>query len=289
MTKQLEITGKTEEDAIEKALEQLKLDRDDISVEVLNRAKTGFLGIGSVQAKVRVSYEVEEPKEEVKKEEKQEEKKQEVKKQIKEEKSSITEAIEIEEPSKDDKEPSKEKKVEISNKSEEKQQKKRKEEGKADYSLTKEEVSQLSEKIEEYLNGLLLHLHVEAKPEVSFDGNNFIVNMTGENLGVLIGRRGETLDSIQQLTTYTLRRYNRKRFRIYIDAENFRGKRIETLEKLANKVAGQVIKKRKSVTLEPMNAYERHIIHMAVEDMPEITTYSVGQDPHRKIVIALKK
>ena len=111
----------------------------------------------------------------------------------------------------------------------------------------------------------------------------------GENLGMLIGRRGDTLDAIQHLTNYTLNRDAAKRARISVDAENYRGKREESLQRLAAKVAGKVVKYRRNVTLEPMNSYERHVIHAALQDMPDVTTYSTGTEPNRRIVVAYSK
>ena len=104
-------------------------------------------------------------------------------------------------------------------------------------------------------------------------------------MGALIGRRGETLDAIQQLTSYSVNRTG-GRVRIQLDAENYREKREQSLQHLAHKVAGKVVKYRRSVTLEPMNAYERHVIHTALQDVPGVTTYSTGIDPNRRVIVA---
>ena len=112
------------------------------------------------------------------------------------------------------------------------------------------------------------------------------VTLEGEKLGQLIGRRGETLDAIQQLTNYSVNRGQSKRVRIHIDAEGYRAKREESLQRLAVKVAGKVVKYRKNMTLEPMNAYERHVIHAALQDYPNVTTYSTGVEPNRRTVVA---
>ena len=101
----------------------------------------------------------------------------------------------------------------------------------------------------------------------------------------LIGHRGETLDAIQQLTNYAVNTGADKRIRVQMDAENYRAKREQSLESLANKVAGKVLKYRRSVTLEPMNAYERHVIHAALQEMDNITTHSTGTEPNRRVVI----
>ena len=115
------------------------------------------------------------------------------------------------------------------------------------------------------------------------------VILEGENLGQLIGRRGETLDAIQQLTNYAVNSGNEKRIRVHVDAENYRARREASLESLAAKVAGKVKKYRRSVTLEAMNAYERHVIHAALQDVKGITTYSIGTEPNRRVVVALDR
>ena len=113
------------------------------------------------------------------------------------------------------------------------------------------------------------------------------VFLEGEKLGALIGRRGETLDAIQQLTNYSINRGSEKnRVRVQVDAENYREKREQSLERLAEKVAGKVTKYRRNVTLEPMNAYERHVIHTALQDTPGVTTFSIGTEPNRRVVVS---
>ena len=121
------------------------------------------------------------------------------------------------------------------------------------------------------------------------EDGSYKVELVGEGLGALIGRRGETLDAIQQLTVYAVNRGLTKRVRIHVDAEHYRAKREESLERLAHKVAGKVVKYRRNVTLEPMNAYERHVIHTALQDVPDITTYSVGTEPNRRTVVAYSR
>lgn len=134
-------------------------------------------------------------------------------------------------------------------------------------------------------------MNVAAEPEItqSEDGSTISVDLKGENMGALIGRRGETLDAIQHLTNYAVNRGESNRIRINIDAENYRAKRTEALQRLAQKVAAKVIKYRRNVTLEPMNAYERHVIHVALQDYEGVTTYSTGTEPNRRIVVAYEK
>ena len=255
MLKYIETTGKTEEAAIEAALEKLGMDRDDVSVEILERAKTGFLGIGSTLARVKVTYEaldelevVETPVVDVKPEVKEEPKKVPVK-------GTVEEKAPVEE--------------------------------KEAAPAVNEDVKK---SIEDFLAGLMHHMFVNAtvKMEVSDEGT-YEVELVGEDLGALIGRRGETLDAIQQLTNYAVNRGRAKRVRIHVDAENYRAKREDSLIRLANKVAGKVVKYRRNVTLEPMNAYERHVIHTALQNHPAVTTYSIGTEPNRRTVVAYEK
>ena len=120
-------------------------------------------------------------------------------------------------------------------------------------------------------------------------GEATIIRLDGEKLGALIGRRGETLDAIQHLTNYAVNRGQNKRVRINVDAESYRLKREQALQRLAQKVAGKVTRYRRNITLEPMNAYERHVIHAALQDHPDVTTFSTGTEPNRRIVVAYSR
>ena len=250
----IDVTGKTEEEAIRKGLEQLGLERDDVSVEILERARSGFLGIGSSPAKVRVTYELdvaEEPKPEAPKAKPAEKKP---------------------EPKPAEKKP----------------------EPKAEEKKTEPAAPACdnddARRIKDFLTGLLEHMDSAAEVKVyEEEKNRYKVILEGQKLGALIGRRGETLDAIQQLTNYAVNSGCDKRLRIHVDAENYRAKREQSLESLANKVAGKVLKYRRSVTLEPMNAYERHVIHAALQDKEGVTTYSIGTEPNRRVVVAYER
>jgi len=205
MTKSIQISGRTEDEAIELALKQLGLSRDDVSVEIVERAKTGFLGLKSTPAIVKVLYEATEKR---------------------------------------------------------------------------------TEKVKAFLLGLFERMGVGPEIEINETDDSINVILTGKDIGALIGRRGETLDAIQHLTNYVVNRSVTGRVRINIDAENYRQRRNETLENLATRTAGKVTKYRRNVTLDPMNAYERHVIHSTLQDYDNITTYSVGSEPNRRIVVA---
>ena len=285
MRKWIETTGRSEEDAIAAALFQLGLDRDDVSVEVIERAKSGFLGFGGNPAKVRVSYEV--PGEE------ETPAAEEVKAPV-EEPKPVVEAPKAAPAPKAEPAPAA---VESAPKQEEENTLQPgdeviigKEEKPAPASVAELEPAAEDDpkamKIREFLEGLMEHLNVQATSDIYRSETGYKVILQGHGLGAIIGRRGETLDAIQQLTNYSVNRGQSKRVRIHIDAEGYRAKREESLQRLAVKVAGKVVKYRKNMTLEPMNAYERHVIHAALQDYPNVTTYSTGVEPNRRTVVA---
>ena len=212
MLKAIETTGKNEEEAISAALRELGKGRDEVSVEILERSKSGFLGIGAVPARVRVSYEY---------------------------------------------------------------------------------VESNAEKAEVFLKGLLERLGSDAVPVVESGVDEkgeecLSVNLTGEKLGMLIGRRGETLDALQYLTSLNINRGREEYLRVSIDTENYRAKREEALRKLAVRMAGRAKKSGRRVALEPMNPYERRILHSALQNDPDVTTHSEGEEPYRRVIITLK-
>ena len=148
------------------------------------------------------------------------------------------------------------------------------------------EPGSVEEKIEVFLKGLLEHMGSNAVPHAwKADSNTYKVELTGEDLGYLIGRRGDTLDALQHLANYSINRGVEGHIRINVDTEDYRAKREDSLRRYARKKAQQVLKNRRRTTLEPMNAYERHVIHAAVQDMDNVTTHSTGTEPNRRVVI----
>ena len=322
MAKFIETTGRSEEDAIAAALFQLGLDRDDVSVEVLERAKSGFFGFGSSPARVRVSYDFgadevitkEEPKVEPvveKKAEPKVEKTEPVVLKKAEPKAEVVETTEVEEEVVEEtilvaKTPAK-----LAGERRERSRSRSRNRGrgqdrlqdgdeviigkseKKDHTPVSQaptvpaaEDDEKAQRIASFLEGLMEHMGVESNPVIGItEEGNYKVIMEGENLGAIIGRRGETLDAIQQLTNYSLNHGQSKRTRVHVDAEGYRSKREESLQRLAVKVAGKVVKYRKNMTLEPMNAYERHVIHAALQDVAKVTTYSTGVEPNRRTVV----
>ena len=253
MQKFIECTGKTQEAAVAAALEQLGLSREEVSVEVLQLPKAGFLGIGGTPAKVKVTYEAPDEPE-------------------KEEAPAVPETV-TETPAAS----AEEEEEEIP-------------------AASAEEAAEVSapagtdsrtDKIVDFITGLMEKMDVDAVPQVTVDDEgNYLVELVGQDLGAVIGRRGETLDAIQQLTGYAVNHGQAKRVRVRVDAEHYRAKREESLVRMANRVADKVVRYRRNYTLEPMNAYERHVIHTALQDRPGVTTYSIGTEPNRRTVVA---
>ena len=269
----IDVTGKTEEEAIRKGLEQLGMDRDDVSVEILERAKSGFLGIGSSPARVRLTYgpeeaPVAEPAPVVKPV---------VQKPAAEKEQKPAKPAR---PEKTERAPRPEK----ADKPQRTERPEKKEIPAIDLPLCEDDNAR---RIVDFVSGLLAHMDSAAQVKVyEVEKGRYKVILEGDKLGQLIGRRGETLDAIQQLTNYAVNTGSDKRIRIQMDAENYRAKREQSLESLANKVAAKVAKYRRSVTLEPMNAYERHVIHAALQDVKGVTTYSIGTEPNRRVVVS---
>ena len=314
MEKFIVTTGKTIELAIEAALSQLKLDRDSVSVEVIRNARSGFLGIGASPAEVKVTYET--PDEPAAPRTALSSASRSGKKKETAVPAATTGVIsrpgkKIEPEKKPERKPQ-EKKTE--GKPQEKKQERRpekKNDRRNDRRPEKREAAQtpvapvtpaepktyapaaagsVEEAIETFLKGLLEHMGSDAVPHAyRVDEESYRAELVGSDAGLLIGRRGDTLDAIQYLTGYAVNRDREKRLRISVDAGDYRLKREESLQQLAAKMAAKAVKYRRNFTLEPMNAYERHVIHAALQDYPEVTTFSVGSEPHRRIVVAYAK
>ena len=285
-----------EDEAIGKALAQLGLERDDVSVEILERAKKGFLGIGASPAKVRVTYEVPEaparpPKPVSAAKAPAPPPVQPVKPVQQARPVQLAEGEPSAPPSQEERKP--ERKKLVRPKPERRPQPSRQEpEGEAAMEIKPMELGEpcsdeKAQQITAFLTGLLEHMESTAQVKVYMDSEGrYKVILEGEKLGSLIGRRGETLDAIQQLTNYSINKGGDKRIRVHVDAENYRLKREQSLHHLAHKVAAKVVKYKRNVTLEPMNAYERHVIHTALQDVEGVTTYSMGTDPNRRVIVA---
>ena len=264
----IEVTGKTEEEAVRKALTQLGLERDDVSLEILERAKSGFLGIGGSPARIRVTYGTDEPEEKKAEPTKKVEKKPEPKAEVK--KPEVRP-----EPKKQE-----------SKKPETKPVEKAPEQKTVTAGTCDDDNAR---RIREFLEGLLQHMNSPAQVNVALEEKGrYQVTLEGEKLGQLIGRRGETLDAIQYLTSLNVNRTREDYLRVSLDTENYRAKREEALRKLAVRMAGRCKKSGRRVALEPMNPYERRILHSALQADPDVTTHSEGEEPYRRVIITLK-
>ena len=302
MEKTIITAGKTIDLAIEAALTQLGLDRDSVSVTVLQQAKAGFLGFGAQPAKVQVAYEAPDPVVEPEKPKSalgsasrskpkakpQPEKKSEPVKAAEAPKAEPVKAAPAPEKKNDApkaEKPKKEKKVEAP-KAPKAEKPKKEKKVEAPKTFTPAEPGSTEEKIETFIKGLLEKMGSDAVPHAWKESENtYKVDLVGNDLGYLIGRRGDTLDAIQHLANYTVNRDVEGHIRINVDAEAYRQKREDSLRRYARKKAQQVLKARRRTTLEPMNAYERHVIHAALQDMENITTHSTGTEPNRRVVI----
>lgn len=263
--------GTDVEEAVKLALIDLKLERDEVEVTVLEEPSKGFFGIGSKLAKVRV-----EPKKKVVKETAVSE----MKPEIKEEQPST-----IEETAESDKA--------LEQRKTEKRKKDRKKKEKKKTIIPREPEENMVEVedhpalsfLKELTEKMGLNLDITAKTGSS----SVYLNIKGKDSGTVIGKRGQTLDAIQYLTSLVVNKENEKYIRVVVDAENYRAKREKTLEQLANRLADKVVKTKKSVRLEPMNPYERKVIHATLQSNPNVTTKSEGEEPYRRVIIELAK
>ena len=292
MEKMIVTTGKTIDLAIEAALVKLGLDRDSVSVQVLAQAKPGFLGFGAQPAKVQVTYEApdpvvvpEAPKVALSSASRSKKPAPVKKPEAPKVETPKVEAPKVEAPKVEA--PKAEPKKEAPKPKAPKQEKPKAEKKPAEPKVyAPAEAGSTEEKIEQFIKGLLEHMNSTAVPHaVKVDGTTYKVDLEGDDLGYLIGRRGDTLDAIQHLSNYAINRDVEGRIRINVDAESYREKREDSLRRYARKKAQQVLKARRRTTLEPMNAYERHVIHSTLQEMDNITTYSTGTEPNRRVVI----
>ena len=271
---EITVSAKTLDDAITEALIQLGVTSDRLEYYVIEKGSSGFLGIGAKQAVIRARRKiekVEEPEEPVVIEpvkEKKREVKCENKKEIK-------------------KDTKKEIKREVKKEVKKEIKKESKPEVKKELELAKVEDHTIKA-CEEFLHNVLktMGMEVEITSEIDEEGA-LSINMEGENMGILIGKRGQTLDSLQYLTNRVANKSQEGYVRVKLDTEDYRRRRKETLENLAKNIAHKVKRTRKTISLEPMNPYERRIIHSALQSDKNVTTHSEGEEPYRRVVVTL--
>ena len=259
------VSAKTVNDAITEASIELGIASTDMEYEVVEEGSAGFLGIGKKQAVIKAwKKEDKLAKKEVKKESKKEVKKEEPKKEVvkketpKEVKEESEVQVEEEAPVKE------EKHVEVT--------------------------QETKDACEKFLVDVLKTMGMEVKLTSSIDEDGALsIDMEGENMGILIGKRGQTLDSLQYLTNRVANKMQEGYVRVKLDTENYRQRRKETLENLAKNIAHKVKRTKKSVSLEPMNPYERRIIHSALQGDKYVSTHSEGEEPYRRVVVTLNR
>lgn len=313
MEEYIRVSAKTVEDAIIEASIQLGTSRDNVEYKVIEKETKGFLGIGAKKALIEarkkksdedIINEIFREKKSPAPEKKQEKKEsrsasrpREEKKQEKEEKKPERREV------KENREPAEEKKKEAAKETrQEKPETIREEsEGKTPVMDFKEEdfVSkapktpvdprEAEERAQNFLAGLFSTMNMKVDIKAEYKEDTLQVDLEGEDMGVLIGKRGQTLDSIQYLLSLVVNKGKSSYIRVKLDTENYRERRKATLENLAKNIAFKVKKTRRPVYLEPMNPYERRIIHSALQGDPYVTTHSEGEEPCRKVVVTLKK
>lgn len=275
----IRVSAKTLDDAITEALIQLGVTSDRLEYEVIEKGSAGFLGIGMKQAVIEAWKKEEEPevtvediiKEEFRTEKKPAEPKKKEKKPEKktEEKKADTPAAELKKESSDVQEESVLVKKEVE--------------------LAKIE-DQTIEAVSRFINDTLKAMNMEVETSASIDEDGALcINMEGAHMGILIGKRGQTLDALQYLANRVANKHQDGYVRVKLDTENYRARREETLKHLAKNIAHKVKRNRRPVALEPMNPYERRIIHSALQSDPYVTTHSEGEEPYRKVVVTLKR
>ena len=275
MNGSIRVSAKTVDDAITEALIQLGVTSDRLEYEVIEKGSAGFLGIGMKQAVIEARRKPE-PKEE------------------KVEEPVVEEPVKAEPKKVETVQPQKaaaEKKADEPQKAafEKAVEKEVKEEVKKETKLV-EVQPQTIEAVEDFLKNTMkaMDMEVELKTEIDQDGA-LCVDMSGEHMGILIGKGGQTLDSLQYLANRVANKHQEGYVRVKLDTENYRARREETLRHLAKNIAHKVKRNRRPVALEPMNPYERRIIHSALQSDPYVMTHSEGEEPFRKVVITLKK
>nr|WP_303183157.1 RNA-binding cell elongation regulator Jag/EloR [Lachnoclostridium phocaeense] len=284
---EITVSAKTLDDAITEALVQLGVTSDRLEYDVIEKGSPGFLGIGMKQAVIR-AWRKEEPKEESVDEIAEELIKEAVPTDIT---LDTKEEKEPKKPKKENKEPrkaaQKSGKKEIKKEQKKEAKPEEKTEPRHETELAKVEDATIKE-CETFLQNVLqaMHMEVELCSKVDEEGA-LSIEMKGDNMGILIGKRGQTLDSLQYLTNRVANKMQAGYVRVKLDTEDYRERRKETLENLARNIAHKVKRTRKPVTLEPMNPYERRIIHSALQGDKNVTTHSEGEEPYRRVVVTL--
>ena len=287
----IEVTGKSVEEAITNACTKLGIPSDKLDYEVIDKSNSGFLGIfNSKPAKIKAREKQEEPEVNSVETPKKSEAPVHAEKKFEKKADDFKKA----EPKKEFKsEPKKEFKKEHkpadNHKNAEVKEAPKVEAQPKEESFTAEQKEVIKKDIKEFLNNMFGAMSMEVKADITFDDeeNSVNVDLSGDNMGVLIGKRGQTLDSLQYLANRVANKHQSGYVRVKLDTEDYRRRRKETLENLAKNIASKVKRTRKTVSLEPMNPYERRIIHSALQSDPAVSTHSEGEEPYRRVVVTL--
>ena len=307
MNRSIEASGKTVKDAIQNGLLQLGCTLDEVETSVIDMGSPGLFGMFGKPAKVRLtvkeedhSFDIEMPvftldapsKASKRGNEKKKEKAPKAEETKVEVEEAKAEANETEEQPKEKKErkprAKKEKKENREPKAEPVTEAAPMEPAEPFVATPEEELSETAKKARDFLKGLTDKMEVPTEIAVCETSEQLKMLLSGENMSILIGRRGETLDALQYLTSLNVNRGREDYLRVSLDTENYRAKREEALRKLAVRMANRAKKSGRRVALEPMNPNERRILHSALQNDPEVTTHSEGEEPYRRVIITLK-
>ena len=284
----IEVSAKTVDDAVLEAAIKFGTTRDKVAYEVISQGSAGFLGIGSKKAVIKAHVRTEEEVQASKKAEKEVEKilekvneksapkqavpetkkevkpevRKEIKKEVKKEPAAIEKPMKAEKTEEPKKEDKPEKLIEID-----------------------------TAPVKEFLDKVFLAMDMKVQVTVTANPKDHEMNvdLEGEDMGVLIGKRGQTLDSLQYLASLVANKSSEDYIRVQVDTENYRERRRATLENLAKNISHKVKRTRKPVSLEPMNPYERRVIHSALQNDKFVCTHSEGEEPYRRVVVTLKE
>ena len=287
----IQFSAKTKNEAITKACLELGTSSDQLDIQVISEGSSGFFGIGSKPAVIKVRKKVQEEEFDILKElakEEKKEKKAPVKEEKKEPKKEIKKEIKpVKEPKKGTVTKTQTENKEVKPVAKEAQPKP---EPRKPVVRTEEQVQQMKQDAEKFLTGVFGAMELPVEITMNYDktADCLEIDFAGEDMGILIGKRGQTLDSLQYLTSLVVNKEQQDYVRVKVDTENYRSRRKDTLENLAKNIAFKVRKTRKPVVLEPMNPYERRIIHSALQGNKYVETYSEGNEPYRHVVVVYK-
>ncbi len=299
----IKVTAKTVEDALTEASILLGTSKDNIEYTVIEKGSAGFFGIGGKKAVIEAKKKYTEDdllkevfgnKEATKKEIKKETNKdfsRETSKEKKEDKKEVKDfkKEEKEEKKEEKKEKRREKKPEAKENTKEIKEETAKEESTPKQPRIPANPEEAIRRAETFLKDVLRTMEMDVEVKSVYEDDTLSVDLSGEDMGLLIGKRGQTLDSLQYLTSLVVNKGKASYVRVKLDTEDYRERRKATLENLAKNIAFKVKKTRRPVFLEPMNPYERRIIHSALQNDPYVTTHSEGDEPCRKVVVTLRK